>query len=272
MEKSLIREHLKGLSPYEPIDPPEVLARRVGLPPEAIVKLDGNENPYGCSPRVRRALAEARDYHVYPDPLNREIRRLLEGYTGLGSEYLAVGSGSDELIDNLLRITLEPGDRVINCPPTFGMYPFSTRVCGGEVTTVPRRPDFGLDAEAIERAVDERTKVIFVTSPNNPTGNLASREDVLRLLSTGALVVVDEAYYEFAGETLAPLVPEHPNLAVLRTFSKWAGLAGLRVGYGILPPEITDVVYRMKLPYNVTVAAQVAVRETFADLTRCDLV
>ncbi|MDD5094083.1 MAG: aminotransferase class I/II-fold pyridoxal phosphate-dependent enzyme [Dehalococcoidia bacterium] len=117
------------MKPYEPIDPVEVLAQRAGMiGPEKVIKLDGNENPYGCSPRVQRALAQTTSYHIYPDPLNREVRQILEGYVGVGKECLAVGSGSDDLIDNLLRITLEAGDKVINCPPTFGMYPFSTEV------------------------------------------------------------------------------------------------------------------------------------------------
>ncbi len=264
----LIRPHLRSLKPYEPIDPIEVLARRAGIAPERVIKLDGNENPYGCSPRVREALARADSFHIYPDPLNREVRRLLEGYTGFSSEYIAVGSGSDELIDNLLRITLEKGDRVINCPPTFGMYPFSTHVCGGEIVSVPRKADFTLDVPAIEAASDGRTKVVFITSPNNPTGNLAPEADILRLLRRDMMVIVDEAYYEFASQTVAPYVRSHPNLVVLRTFSKWAGLAGLRVGYGIMSPEIVDIIYRMKMPYNITIAAQIAVRETFADMER----
>lgn len=267
MEKpNIIRSHLYGLKPYEPIDPPEVLGARVGVPPEKVIKLDGNENPYGCSPRVQRALGKAISYNIYPDPLNREVRKLLEGYTEFGSEYIAVGSGSDELIDNILRISLEPGDKVINCPPTFGMYPFSTQVNGGEIVNIERKTDYSIDVNAIESAIDARTKVVFVTSPNNPTGNLTSEEDITRLLKTGTWVVVDEAYYEFAKESVAPLVRSYSNLIVLRTFSKWAGLAGLRVGYGILSQEINETIYRMKMPYNITIAAQIAVRETFADI------
>jgi histidinol-phosphate aminotransferase len=266
MSSDFIRQHLKSLKPYEPIDPVEVLGARVGIPADKVIKLDGNENPYGCSPKVQIALAQANSYNIYPDPLNRELRQLLEGYTGFGSEYISVGSGSDELIDNILRISLEPGDKVINCPPTFGMYPFSTTVNGGEIVNVSRNADYSIDMDAIESAVDERTKVVFITSPNNPTGNLTSEEDIVRLLKTGLMVVVDEAYYEFAQESVVSLVAEYSNLVVLRTFSKWAGLAGLRVGYGIIPPEINEIIYRMKMPYNVTIAAQIAVRETFADM------
>jgi histidinol-phosphate aminotransferase len=262
----LIRHHLADLKPYESVEPVEVLAERAGIPPEQVIKLDANENPYGCSPRVQRALGEANSYHIYPDPLSRELRRLLGEYTGLDPEYIAVGSGSDELIDLILRLTLEPEDRVINSPPTFGMYPFSTAVCGGEIVDVPRGPDYSIDVPAIKSAVDRRTRIIFIASPNNPTGNLTSEGDILQLLETGVLVVVDEAYYEFAGVSVAHLVPSHANLVVLRTFSKWAGLAGLRVGYGILSPQINEVIHRMKLPYNVTIAAQIAARESLADM------
>jgi histidinol-phosphate aminotransferase len=264
--EKLIRRHLIALKPYDSIDPVEVLAERAGIPPEQVIKLDANENPYGCSPRVRHALGEANSYHIYPDPLSRELRRLLGEYTGLDPEYIAVGNGSDELIDLILRLTLEPGDRVINCSPTFGMYPFSTAVCGGEIVDVPRGPDYSIDVLAIKSAVDRRTRVVFIASPNNPTGNLTSEGDILQLLETGVLVVVDEAYYEFAGVSVAHLVPSHANLIVLRTFSKWAGLAGLRVGYGILSPQMNEVIHRMKLPCNVTIAAQIAARESLADM------
>ncbi len=264
--EKLIRRHLTDLKPYESIDPVGVVAERAGIPAEQVIKLDANENPYGCSPRVQCALGEADSYHIYPDPLNRELRQLLAGYTGFDPQYIAVGSGSDELIDLILRLTLEPGDRVINCPPTFGMYPFSTGVCGGEIVNVPRGPDYSVNVAAIRSAVDQRTRVIFITSPNNPTGNLTSEGDILQLLETEVLVVVDEAYYEFAEASVAPLVPSHANLIVLRTFSKWAGLAGLRVGYAILSPQINKVIYRMKLPYNITIAAEIAVRESLADM------
>jgi histidinol-phosphate aminotransferase len=251
---------------YTPIEPVEVLSQQSGVAAERIIKLDGNENPYGCSPRVLRALAAYPYYHVYPDPEQRELRQALESYVGLSADYIVVGSGSDELIDLILRLFLEPGDRVLNCVPTFGMYPFSTTVCGGEVVNVPRSENFAVDVERVKAAVDERSKALFVASPNNPSGNITPQADILKLLELGIMVVVDEAYYEFSGITVAPLVPHYPNLIVLRTFSKWAGLAGLRVGYGILSPELARYLLKIKPPYNVNVAAQVAVRESLADL------
>jgi histidinol-phosphate aminotransferase len=262
----LIRHHLIDLKPYEPIVPLEVLSQRVGVPLEQVIKLDGNENPYGCSPRVNRALADYRLYHIYPDPLHRELREALEGYVGIGRDHIVVGAGSDELIDLVLRLCLEPGDKVINCPPTFGMYPFSTGVCGGMVINVPRNAKYDIDVSAIKSVIDKQAKVIFLASPNNPTGNIVAEKDVLKLLDTGILVVIDEAYYEFSGATFAPLALQFPNLIVLRSFSKWAGLAGLRIGYGIFPEEIAELIYKMKPPYNVNVAAQVAVKESLADI------
>jgi len=264
--ESLIRGDIWGIEPYEPILPLEALSVLSGVPVDKLIKLDGNENPYGCSPRVRRALADYPFYHIYPDPLQREIQEPLEDYVGVSREYIVAGSGSDELIDLTLRIFLEPGDKVINCVPTFGMYPFSTAVCGGRTVTVPRDEDYGVDVAGVKSAIDGRTKVVFIASPNNPTGNVIPSDAVPKLLKSGVIVVVDEAYYEFSGQTFALMVPEHPNLIVLRSFSKWAGLGGLRAGYGIFPANIADLIRRIKIPYNVNVAAMIAMRESLADI------
>ncbi|HEX9018163.1 MAG TPA: aminotransferase class I/II-fold pyridoxal phosphate-dependent enzyme, partial [Anaerolineaceae bacterium] len=248
--------------PYTPIEPFEVLSARLGRPPEQIVKLDANENPYGPSPLVRQALAGLEFPHIYPDPESRALRQSLSGFTGLPAEYLLAGAGADELIDLLLRVLLEPGDCVINCPPTFGMYPFDTLLNAGQVVDIPRRKDFSLDLPAIRTAVEERKpKVIFITTPNNPDGNLPSAEEIDVLLALPTLIVIDEAYIEFTraggrlGENLTRLgeVPSRENLVVLRTFSKWAGLAGLRVGYGAFPGWLLPALWKAKQPYNVNV-------------------
>lgn len=262
----LIRPELKSMKAYTPIEPVVVLGQRVEIPPDRIIKLDGNENPYGCSPRVKKALANYVYYHLYPDPEQRELRKALEEYTGLSCDYIIAGAGSDELIDLILRLTIKPGDRVINCPPTFGMYSFSTDVCGGAVVNIPRKQDFSIDIAAIKKSLNRRTKVIFIASPNNPSGNLTPQPQILELLNNNALVVVDEAYFEFSGTTVAPFVPNHPNLIVLRTFSKWAGLAGLRVGYGIFSANLVKYLMKIKQPYNVNAAAQVAVLESLKDI------
>lgn len=261
-----IRKHIRDIEPYVPIEPADVLSQRVDISPDRLIKLDGNENPYGCSERARRALANYQYYHLYPDPEQRGLRRALAEYVGVSSEYIVVGSGSDELIDLILRLFLEPGERVVNCPPTFGMYSFSTAVCGGVVVNVPRKEDFSLDMHAVKRVLTEDTKVIFIASPNNPSGNVTSENEIRELLQTGVIVVVDEAYFEFSDITVARLVTQYPNLVVLRTFSKWAGLAGLRVGYGIFPVDIAKDIMKIKQPYNVNSAAQIAALESLKDM------
>ena len=263
-----IRPDVAAMDPYVPVEPPEVWAARLGLAPERLVKLDANENPYGPSPRARQALAELANGHIYPDPTQRTLRQALAEHLGLDAERILVGHGSDELIDVTLRLLLERGDVVLDCPPTFGMYRFCTAVSGGRVCTVPRRPDFSLDVPAIEAAAqDQRVKALFVTSPNNPDGSLTPPEAIERLLRLPILVVVDEAYIEFSGaESLMARPKPADNLAVLRTFSKWAGLAGLRVGYGLFPADIIQQLWKIKQPYNVNVAGAAAALASLEDV------
>ncbi|MEJ5313476.1 MULTISPECIES: histidinol-phosphate transaminase [Anaerolinea] len=261
--------------PYTPIEPYEVLSARMGIPMERIVKLDANENPYGPSPKVREALASLPFVHIYPDPESRSLRQALADFTGVPAENLMAGAGADELIDLILRVMIEPGDCVLTFPPTFGMYAFDTRLNAGQVVEIPRRADFSID---LERALDAvrryRPRVIFLTAPNNPDGQLPRFEEVEALLAGDALVVIDEAYIEFAsaggrlGERLSRIrqVVERENLVVLRTFSKWAGLAGLRVGYGAFPNWLLPVLWKAKQPYNVNVAASAAALASLQDL------
>jgi histidinol-phosphate aminotransferase len=158
---------------------------------------------------------------------------------------------------------------VINCPPSFGMYPFSTAVNAGRLLEVPRRPDFSLDVAAIESALvaEPRARVLFLCSPNNPDGSVIDDDDLRRLLDLPLLIVLDEAYVEFsAGASRIGWVGERENLAVLRTFSKWAGLAGLRVGYGVFPGWLAREMWKIKQPYNVNVAAAVAAEASLEDL------
>jgi histidinol-phosphate aminotransferase len=254
-----VRPDIAAMEPYVPIVPFEVLSARLGRAPEAIVKLDANENPYGPAPGVRRALAEARYLHIYPDPEATALREALAGYTGVDAALLLAGAGADELIDLVLRAVLEPGDAVIDCPPSFGMYPFSTAVNMGVLRAVPRRPDFTLDMEGIATAAAEtRAKVLFVCSPNNPDGSVIGDAELEALLALPLLVVLDEAYVEFGGSSRIGWVPRYENLVVLRTFSKWAGLAGLRLGYGAFPAWLLPHLWKIKQPYNVNVAASVA--------------
>ena len=261
----LIRPELAAFGGYSAATSPDTLQDKIELTREQIVKLDANENPYGCSPRVQKALASYEYFNTYPDDGQAELRKMFAGYAGVDAKYIVAGSGSNQLIDLVLRLLLNKGDEVINCVPTFGIYRFSTALCGGTLVEIKRDGDFAVDVAAVKAAITRRTKIICLVNPNNPSGNLIPRADIEALLRTDMPVLVDEAYYEFSGETVAPLVPKNRNLMVLRTLSKWAGLAGLRVGYGLFPPEIARYLLTIKIPYNVNVAAIEAVKESLKD-------
>ena len=262
--KRLIRPHLLQLEHFSPADPPEEQARRAGIPEEEIIRLNANENPYGPSPKVSDAVAQV-DYSLYPAPEQRRVREALSHFTSIPIERLIVGAGSDEIIDLVFRLVMELGDQIVDSDPTFGMYRFDAAVNGVETVLVQRDDAFELDVKAITSAIDKRTKVIFICSPNNPTGNVASHEQIKALLDTGLLVVVDEAYWEFSQQTVAPMVYDHDNLIVLRTLSKWGGIAGLRAGFGIMNPELINRLFGMKQPYNITTATEAAVIASFED-------
>ena len=262
--RDVVRPHLAEFKAFEPADPLEVMAARAGIPEHKIIRLNANENPYGPSPRVASALASIQP-QIYTDPRQRRVRKALSEFTGFDSDRIVVGAGSDEIIDLLFRLTVEPGDSVVECAPTFGMYSFGARLAGAECRSVPRDDRFEIDIAATLDAIDSTTKMVFINSPNNPTGNIATAEQMESLLGTGVLVVVDEAYFEFAGESAAGMLAEHENLAVLRTMSKWAALAGLRVGYGIMSPALVKYLLDIKQPYNVTEAGEVALLASLAD-------
>ena len=278
---TLLLPHIADMAPYTPIEPFEVLSARLGRSPAQIVKLDANENPYGPHPAVREALAAYPFPHIYPDPEQRALRAALAEYVGVPAANIFPGHGADELIDLLCRVFLGPGDAIINCPPTFGMYEFDAGLAGASVIEVPRRADFSVDLERISESANQRTrnpeygirnthhaprtthhapKLLFLTSPNNPDGSLLAPDDLRRLLDLPVIVVLDEAYIEFAGleRSVARWVTERENLIVLRTFSKWAGIAGLRLGYGIFPSWLMPALWKAKQPYNVNVGATVA--------------
>ncbi len=272
MISQLLRPDIAALEPYTPIVPLEVLAARLGIPADRLVKLDANENPYGPSPRARAALAAlggdgALTAAIYPDPEHTRLRAALSRYTGQPPERIICGAGSDELIDLLMRACLRPGDAIIDCPPTFGMYAFDAGLCAARVVAVPRDGAFELDLAGIAAAAARTAaKLLFIAAPNNPSGTPLRRADLLRLLDLPLLVVVDEAYAEFAGASVADLVGRHANLVVLRTFSKWAGLAGLRVGYALAQEELLAHLWKIKQPYNVNVAAEAAALASLEDL------
>ena len=256
----LVRPEIADLEEYTPILPFEVLSKRLGIPVDRIVKLDANENPYGPVPAVLEALAEYNYYHIYPDPEQTELRDALSEFVGVPAENILPSHGADEMLDYLSRVFLRPGDTIIDCQPTFGMYSFDAGLSGASVVTVWRRDDYSLDVDAVAAAVEANAaKLLFLTSPNNPTGNWLSDDDLARLIDLPVMVVLDEAYVEFADhDSRAPWVLRHDNLVVLRTFSKAAGIAGLRLGYGICPTWLVALLWKFKQPYNVNVAAAVA--------------
>ncbi len=263
--KDKMLPHIRRLKPYHGVDPMEVIAERAGIPAEQVIRLNGNENPYGPSPKVNEALGSFQFYNHYTDPEQRKLRSVLSKYLGAPEERIVAGNGSDELIDLLLRMFLGPGENIIIPAPTFGMYSFTADICGGEAVSVPSDENFEIDVEAMVVAMTDKTKAVFLASPNNPSGNIASSSQIRALLETGRLIVVDETYYEFCGQSVMPLMEEYPNLVILRTFSKWAGLAGLRIGLGVMQEEIAQTMISMKPPYNVNTAAEVALTASLED-------
>lgn len=269
--ESFIRPDIIDMDAYTPIVPFDVLSRQLGRPPEDIVKLDANENPYGPAPQALVALQSGRYYHIYPDPASGSLREKLSTFLGVDHELLLTGAGADELIDLVLRVTLSPDEKVLDCPPSFGMYPFSTYVNSGRYVTIDRRPDFSIDVAAIQAAVaaDPAIKIVFACSPNNPSGNVINDADLRQLLDLPVLVVLDEAYIDFAmiaGHTShISWVADYDNLCVLRTFSKLAGLAGLRVGFGAFPSWLVPHMMKIKQPYNVNAAAGLAAEGALDD-------
>lgn len=225
------------------------------------IKLDANENPFDWPAGMRRALAaEDMELTRYPDGTARELREAIAGYTGTEQDGILVGNGSDELIQLIFSTFGGPGRSVLLHPPTFSMYQAAAQVTGTGSVQVPLAEGVKLDlASMLAAARLPEVSVIIVCNPNNPTGTLFAREDILTLVQeTGKIVVVDEAYAEFADETLADEVANFPNLLVLRTFSKAFGLAGLRLGYVLGQPATIAWINRVRQPFNVNAFSQKA--------------
>jgi len=250
---------------YEPIEPIDVLALELGIPEEQVLKLDGNENPFGSSPVVARALAAFPYYHIYTDPEQRILRRAIAQYIKVDAAGVVCGAGADDLLDIIGRMFIREGTKVVSCPPTFGMYTFIASLYGGRFVAVERHSDFSLDMGQMDDVLRDGRSIVFLASPNNPTGNPLSRNEVEQLLATNATVVIDEAYVEFGGESFVEMISRHDNLIIIRTFSKWAGLAGLRIGYAVMATALAEVALKTKMPYNLNAAAQVAVLASLAD-------
>ncbi|MBO8127718.1 MAG: histidinol-phosphate transaminase [Peptococcaceae bacterium] len=237
-----------------------------------VIKLDANENSYYFPRPVMEAINDAvgaQTFNRYPDAETRYLREAISSYTGVDVNGIMAGNGSDELIFNLL-LTFASGGKVAITTPTFGMYRIHSIIAGAEPVSVPRRAgDFAVDVPAVcEAAASPETKVTVVCSPNNPTGNITSLEDIEAVLRAArGLVIIDEAYFEFCGETVLPLLDRYPNLVVLRTFSKAFGLAGLRVGYMLADPAVVQAVRRVKQPFNLNAYSQIAAAVVLSHLS-----
>jgi histidinol-phosphate aminotransferase len=267
--ESLMSDHVQRLEAYEPPDW-EAVAERAGTTPDRLVRLDANENPYGPSPRVGPALAHFSDFGFYPD--YRALKGAVARYAQARPENVVLANGGDEIIDLAVRLFVAPGEGTIVCPPAFSMYTVSTLAHRGQVLEVRRGADFEVDVEGIQALCEVgeeavRPKLLFLTSPGNPDGQMIPSETIRQLLKLPIAVVMDEAYVDFGGESVVPLLAEYPNLVVLRTFSKWAGMAGLRLGYAVAPQPVAEAMERLRPPYNVNAAAAIAAMATFADMT-----
>jgi histidinol-phosphate aminotransferase len=244
------------------------------------IKLDLNENNFGPSPKALAALAAMPHYNRYVG--QEELREAIARYVGVNVAHIVTSNGADEMIDLVQRVFLNRGDAIIDCPPSFEMYGFFARMNGAKIVSVPRREDFSIDVDSIEKNCElgirnyddapnsqsaiRNVKLIFLANPSNPDGSVLSHADVERLLKLPVMLVLDEAYAEFAGESYATRVPTQSNLIVLRTFSKWAGLASLRVGYCIAPKVIAAKLLQCKSPENVNAAGNVAAQASLDDL------
>lgn len=254
----LIKKEIFDIAEYVPGKSVEEIASAYGFDPASIIKLGSNENPLGPSSKAVQALVDtAPCANIYPSADAVELREALSKYTGFPvSNLIASGPGMDGLLDGLCRLIIEKGDEVIVPTPTFAYYELPARACGGKPVFVRRNKDFSINPEKVLGAETGRTKMIFLCSPNNPSGNLLPENDLRKILeNTRALVFVDEAYVEFADRNLAGLVREHDNLVVGRTFSKVFGLAGLRLGYGIMPEWLAKEYIRAATPFSVSLPA-----------------
>jgi len=265
MAKIKTVDHLASIKSYKGVKPLEIIAEELNIPVTKIIKLDGNENPYDPLPEVMTTLSSLKNISSYPDMLCSNLIQILAKKENLEPKNFIASSGSDELIELLIRAYASPIDTVLSVSPTFGMISFLTQVYGINHVSVPqelvRKESFAYYILNENQFLDvaKKAKIVFITRPNNPDGNVVSEEFIERLVSLPILVVIDEAYIEFSDSpSLAKWVPQYENLVVLRTFSKAFGLGGLRVGYGIMPNDIRKVLVSIKQPYNVNIAGQKA--------------
>ncbi|MDD6180501.1 MAG: histidinol-phosphate transaminase [Desulfovibrionaceae bacterium] len=267
-----VRPEISGLTPYSPGLSIDEIRERFGL--ASVIKLASNENPLGTPPLAQEAVRRhAGDAFRYPQSGNPRLVRAIARHHHVDERRVVVGNGSDEIIDLLIRMLAQPGRNNIVCfDPCFSIYPIQSRICGVEVRRVPVEADFSLNLGKLAALADENTVLAFVTSPDNPSGYVTPAQELRALaaaLPAGALLAVDEAYMDFTeDEQAASLLAagdDLPNVLFLRTFSKSFGLAGIRLGYGILPAALADYYWRARLPFSVNVLAEEAGLAALAD-------
>lgn len=256
----LLRGAIRALPSYVPSRPAEL--------PERLIRLDMNESPYGPSPKARAALAGFDQTHRYPDFGQIRLRAALSRYTGVPAEQIVAGAGLDDVLTTLANLVIDPGDEVIISEPTFGVYRVLTSLHGGVTVDAPLTADFQLDPDAVLAAITPRTKIVIICTPNNPTGNVLAEDAIARVCAEApCLVVIDEAYAEFAGVSHIPLMALYSNVVIGRTMSKFAGLAGMRVGYGLFPRALLPYLSHATPPFhNVSAASVESVVASLDDL------
>ena len=257
--------NLKNLPVYQPGRPIEEVARELGLPAEGIIKMASNENPFGPSPLAVAAMQKAiSGVNLYPDGNAFYLKQKLAAKLGVEPANLILGNGSNEIIEFVGHALLAPGADVVVSQFCFAVYPIVTKLFGANLISVPAK-NYGHDLPAMLRAITPRTKIVFVANPNNPTGTLAPREEVIRFVNDvpdDVLLVMDEAYIEFLDDPLDLIslvrLGARRNLILMRTFSKIYGLAGLRIGYGVGNPEFIAALEKIRQPFNINLLAQTA--------------
>ncbi len=266
-----VKPHVASLEPYQPGKPIEELQREFGF--EDVVKLASNENPLGPSPKAQEAiLAAASRVHRYPDGASYALREELSSRLDVDAGQLVFGCGCDEVFELAAKAYVGPGDEVVFAWPSFAMYPIVTKGMGGTPVAVPLTSDFVHDLDAMRAAITERTRAVVVCNPNNPTGTSVGAEAFdafVASLPDDVVLLVDEAYVEYARRADFPdaltWVRRRPGTAVLRTFSKIYGLAGLRVGYAVADPELAGHLERARHPFNVNLLAEEAALAALSD-------
>ncbi len=265
MFESLAVTGVQSLQPYRPGKPIDAVARDLGLNEKDIVKLASNENPLGPGDAVRRVLAGGVDeLSRYPDGGGFQLKTAVAARHAVDSDQVTLGNGSSDILDFIIRVLVNDGDNVVVSEHAFAIYGLLTRIAGGSIIEVPAR-NFGHDLAAMADAITDKTRIVFVTNPNNPTGTWSARSELTDFLSKvpdRVVVLLDEAYFEYVDAAEYPsgfeFLDQYPNLIITRTFSKVYGLAALRVGYGVSSPELADLMNRVRPPFNVNAFAQVA--------------